>query len=256
VPRHLVALVVRADPIDRLPVLVVPTIDLNRLHSHMLLEQEIDYPVGPKAMLPVEAEPMDRETRVHPTVAVPLHFLNLEHPTQQVVVELGFACPTLRPVVVERGSVRPTGRVVEQDFVPSQEFVVEKRQVVVELGFACPTLRPVEQDFVPSQEFVVEERQVVRPTLRPVVVEQDFVHPTLLVVVEHPMHWVVVLVDSKNLHLAYFQVGSTPAVELVVPDVANPKMPQHLPFSSFRYCGRVVVPRPELWLLLPEQQPL
>jgi hypothetical protein len=191
----------------------------------MLLEQEIDYPVGPKAMLPVEAEPMDRETRVHPTVAVPLHFLNLEHPTQQVVVELGFACPTLRPVVVERGSVRPTGRVVEQDFVPSQEFVVE-------------------------------ERQVVRPTLRPVVVEQDFVHPTQLVVVEHPMHWVVVLVDSKNLHLAYFQVGSTPAVELVVPDVANPKMPQHLPFSSFRYYGRVVVPRPELWLLLPEQQPL
>jgi hypothetical protein len=191
----------------------------------MLLEQEVDYPVGPKAMLPVEAEPMDRETRVHPTVAVPLHFLNLEHPTQQVVAELGFACPTLRPVVVERGSVRPTGRVVEQDFVPSQEFVVE-------------------------------ERQVVRPTLRPVVVEQDFVHPTQLVVVEHPMHWVVVLVDSKNLHLAYFQVGSTPAVELVVPDVANPKMPQHLPFSSFLYCGRVVVPRPELWLLLPEQQPL
>jgi hypothetical protein len=185
---------------------------------------------------------MDRETRVHPTVAVPLHFLNLEHPTQQVVVELGFACPTLRPV--ERGSV------------PSQEFVVEERQVVVELGFVCPTLRPVEQDFVPSQEFVVEERQVVRPTLRPVVVEQDFVHPTQLVVVEHPMHWVVVLVDSKNLHLAYFQVGSTPAVELVVPDVANPKMPQHLPFSSFLYCGRVVVPRPELWLLLPEQQPL
>jgi hypothetical protein len=179
----------------------------------MLLEQEVDYLVGPKAMLPVEAEPMDRETRVHPTVAVPLHFLNLEHPTQKVVAELGFACPTLRPVVVE-------------------------------------------QDFVPSQEFVVEERQVVRPTLRPVVVERGSVHPTGRVVVEHPMHWVVVLVDSKNLHLAYFQVGSTPAAELVVPDVANPKMPQHLPFSSFRYYGRVVVPRPELWLLLPEQQPL
>jgi hypothetical protein len=222
----------------------------------MSLEQEVDYPVGPMAMLPVEAEPMDQEKRVHPTVVVPLHFLNLEHPTQQVVAELGFVCPTLRQVVVERGSVRPTGQVVvEQDFVPSQEFVVEERQVVVELGFVCPTLRPVEQDFVPSQEFVVE-RQVVRPTPRPVVVEQDFVHPTLLVVVEHPIHWVVVLVDSKNLHLAYFPVGSTPAVELVVPDVANPKMPQHLPFSSFRYYGRVVVPRPELWLLLPEQQPL
>src|SRR6266853_1421504 len=114
----------------------------------MLLEQEVDYPVGPKAMLPVEAEPMDRETRVHPTVAVPLHFLNLEHPTQQVVVELGFACPTLRPGVVE-----PV-------FVPGPEFVLEAPQVVVELGFVCPTLRPVEQDFVPSQEFVVEKRQV------------------------------------------------------------------------------------------------
>ena len=34
--RHLVVLVVLADPIDRLPVLVVPTIGLSCLRPHML----------------------------------------------------------------------------------------------------------------------------------------------------------------------------------------------------------------------------
>jgi hypothetical protein len=226
VPRHLVALVGWADPIDRLPVLVVPTIDLNRLHSQMLLEQPVDYPADPMVMLPVVAVPMNQVKQVHPTVAVPPYFLNLEHPMQQVVVELGFACPTLRPVAVEQGSAYPTGRLVEE-----QELGYSTQQVVAELGFACPTLRPVavEQDFVPSLEFVVAELGFVRPTLQPVA--------------EHPMHWVVGLVGSKNLHRAYGPAGSTPAVELVVPDVANPKMQQHLPFS-FCYYGRVVALRP------------
>src|SRR5438876_11287423 len=127
------------------------------------------------AILPVVAVPMNQVLQGHPTVAVPPHHLNLEHSMQQVVVEVGFACPNLQPVAVERDSAFPTVR------------------LVAEVGFACPNLQPVvEQEFVPSQEFVVEEQQGAYPNLRPVV-EQDFVHPTLLVVAEHPMYWVVVL---------------------------------------------------------------
>jgi hypothetical protein len=67
-------------------------------------------------MLPVEAVPMNQEKKVHPIVADHPYFLNLEHPTQQVVEELGFEYPTLL-VVVERGFARPTVLVVEeQDF--------------------------------------------------------------------------------------------------------------------------------------------
>ena len=105
----------------------------------------------------------------------------------------------------------------------------------------------------PTLEFVVEKPGFVRSTLRLVAVEPGFAHPSLLVVAEHPMHWVADQVGSKNLHLAYFLVGSIPEVEPVVPDVANPKGPQHLLFSSFHYCERVVALRPELWLLLPGQ---
>ena len=96
----------------------------------------------------------------------------------------------------------------------------------------------------------------MRPTLRLVAVEPGFVYPMGRVVVEHSMHWVVDQAGSRNLHLAYFPVDSIPEVEPVVPDVANPKMPQHLLFSSFHYCERVVVQRPGLWLLLPGQQQL
>jgi hypothetical protein len=140
--------------------------------------------------------------------------------------------------------------VVEQAFVPNREFVVAKP------GFVGPTPRPVvEQAFVPNREFVVAKPGFVGPTPRPVV-EQAFVNPILLVVVEHPMHWVVDQVGSKNLHLAYLLVGSIQGVEPVVPGVANPKVPQHLLFSSFHYCERVVGLRSELWLLLPGRHPL
>ena len=66
-------------------------------------------------------------------------------------------------------------------------------------------------------------------------VELGFESPIqVFVVAEHPMHWVVDQVGPKVLHLVYFPVGSIPVVEAVVPDVANLKMPQYLPFSSFR----------------------
>src|SRR5947208_10448173 len=146
------------------------------------------------AILPVEAVPMHQAKRVHPTGAVPPCFRTLARPMQQVVAERQVVGSTLRPVVVERSSACPTGRVVEE-----QAFGYPTQQVVAERQVVHPTLRPVvEQEFVPSQEFVVEERQVV--------------HPTLLVVAEHPMHWVVDLVGSKNLHLAYFPAGSIPEV--------------------------------------------
>jgi len=135
-------LVERADSIDQLPVQVVTTIDLNRHHSHTLLEWQVGYPAGPMAKLP--AVPMDQAKRVRPIVAFPQYLLPLAHSMQQAVAEMDFEFPTLRPVV-------------EQDFVPSQVFVV------VEMGFEFPTLRPV-------------------------VVEQDFAHPMGRVVAEHPMY--------------------------------------------------------------------
>jgi hypothetical protein len=245
-------LVERADPIDQLPVQVVPTIDLNRYHSHMLLERQVGYPAGPMAKLPAEAVPMDQAKRVRPIVAFPQYLLHLAHSTQQAVAELGFECPTLRPVVVEQGFVHPIGKVVVERVSGNS-----MQRVAAGLGFECPTLRPVvvEQAFAPSQVFVVAELGFEYPTLRPVVVEQGFVDPILLVVAEHPMYWVVDLVGSKDLRLVYFPVDSIQVVEPVVPDVANPKKPQHSLSSSFHY-ERVVALRPGLWLLLPERHPL
>ena len=75
-----------------------------------------------------------------------------------------------------------------------------------------------------SKQAVVEPG-FVRPTLRPVAVEPGFAHPMGRLVAEHPMYWVVDQAGSKNLHQVYFPVGSILEVELVVPDVANPKMP-------------------------------
>ncbi len=166
-------LVERADSIDQLPVQVVTTIDLNRHHSHTLLEWQVGYPAGPMAKLP--AVPMDQAKRVRPIVAFPQYLLPLAHSTQQAVAEMDFEFPTLRPVV-------------EQDFAhPMGKIVAE--QAVAEMDFEFPTLRPVvEQDFVPSQVFVVAEMGFEFPTLRPVVVEQDFAHPMGRVVAEHPMY--------------------------------------------------------------------
>ena len=148
-------LVERADSIDQLPVQVVTTIDLNRHHSHTLLEWQVGYPAGPMAKLP--AVPMDQAKRVRPIVAFPQYLLPLAHSTQQAVGEMGFEFPTLGSVV-EQGFAHPMGRVVvDPAFVPNQEFVV------VEMGFEFPTLRPV-------------------------VVEQDFAHPMGRVVAEHPMY--------------------------------------------------------------------
>ena len=92
-------------------------------------------------------------------------------------------------------------------------LVHSTQQAVAEMGFEFPTLRPVvvEQGFVPSQVFVVAELGF-----------------------ECPMYCVVDLVGSKNLRLVYFPVDSIQVVGPVVPDVANLKMPQYLPFSSFR----------------------
>ena len=130
-------LVERADSIDQLPVQVVTTIDLNRHHSHTLLEWQVGYPAGPMAKLP--AVPMDQAKRVRPIVAFPQYLLPLAHSTQQAVAEMDFEFPTLRPVV-------------EQDFVPSQVFVV------AEMGFEFPTLRPVvEQGFAHPMGKIVAE---------------------------------------------------------------------------------------------------
>ena len=78
-----------------------------------------------------------------------------------------------------------------------------------------------------------------------VAVEQGFARPIRLVVVAHPMRWVADQVGSKNLHLAYYLVGSILVGELVAPDVANLKMQRHLPFSFSRYCGRASAQLPE-----------
>ena len=187
-------LVGRADPIDRLPVLVATTIDLNRYHSHRLLEQQVGYPADPMAILPVEVVPMDQAKKVRPTVAVPQYLLHLACSRQQAVAEQGFVRPTLRPVVVEQGFAHPMGRVVAE-----RAFGYSTQQAVAEMGFESPTLQPV----------------------------------------------VVDLVGSKNLHLAYYLVGSILVGELVAPDVANLKMPRHLPFSFSRYCGRASALLPE-----------
>ena len=104
-------LVERADSIDQLPVQVVTTIDLNRHHSHTLLEWQVGYPAGPMAKLP--AVPMDQAKRVRPIVAFPQYLLPLAHSTQQAVGEMGFEFPTLRPVV-EQGFAHPIGRVVAE----------------------------------------------------------------------------------------------------------------------------------------------
>ena len=126
-------LVERADSIDQLPVQVVTTIDLNRHHSHTLLEWQVGYPAGPMAKLP--AVPMDQAKRVRPIVAFPQYLLPLAHSTQQAVGEMGFEFPTLGSVV-EQGFAHPMGRVVVE-------------QAVGEMDFEFPTLRPVvvEQDF-------------------------------------------------------------------------------------------------------------
>jgi len=104
-------LVERADSIDQLPVQVVTTIDLNRHHSHTLLEWQVGYPAGPMAKLP--AVPMDQAKRVRPIVAFPQYLLPLAHSTQQAVAEMDFEFPTLRPVV-EQGFAHPMGRVVAE----------------------------------------------------------------------------------------------------------------------------------------------
>jgi hypothetical protein len=165
--------------------------------------QQVGYLADPMAKDSAEAEPMHQaKKRASPTVVVPRYLLHLTRSTQQVVEEPVLVRSILRPLAVELGFAHPMGRVVVE-------------QAAVGPGFVRPTQRAVvvEQAFVPSLVFVVAEPGFVRPTQR-------------AVVAEHSMNWVVDQVDSKNLPLVYFPVGSIPVVEPVVPDVANLKKQQ------------------------------
>lgn len=172
----------QADPIDRLPVLIVTMIDLSRYHSRTLLEQQVGYPAGPMAKLPDETVPMNQEKMMlSPTVAVLQNLLHLVRSTRQAVVELSFVHSTLQAVV-------------EQDFVHPKEQVVEEqvfgysRQAVVEQDFVFPILPTVaEQAFDPIQVLVVAKL--------------GFDCPILLAVAERPMNWAVEPVGSMDLRL-------------------------------------------------------
>lgn len=161
--------------------------------------------------------------RVSPTVAVLLYLVHSTRSIQQAVEEPGLVQATQRPIAVELGFAHPMGKVVAEQVSGNS-----RRQAVEALGFACPTQRlVVELAFVPNPVFVVAALDFERSTLGPVVVELGFAHPILLVVAEHPIHWVVDQAGSKNLHLVHFPVGSILVGEPVVPDVANLKQQQH-----------------------------
>ena len=163
-------LVEQADPIDRPPVLAAPRIDLSHFHYHMLWEQ-VDCSAGSMAMLPVAVVPMGLVMQAYPRVAAPLHFLNLDFPTRQVVVEQEIARPTLELAVV-------------------LDFAYPTRQVVAERGFVRPTQRPVAVE--PGSD----------PTLELAVGEPEIARPIPEVVAEHPTCWVVALVDPRDLEQA------------------------------------------------------
>jgi hypothetical protein len=187
--------------------------------------QQVGYLADPMAKDSAEAEPMHQaKKRVSPTVVVPRYLLHSTRSIQQVVEEPGLVRSSLRPIAVEPDFAHPMGRVVVEQVTGNS-----RQQAAAEPGFVHPILRAVvvEPDFVPSLVFVVAEPGFVRPILRAVVVEPAFADPILLVVAGHSKHWVVDQVGSKNLHLAYFPVGSIQVVEPVVPDVANLKMQQH-----------------------------
>jgi len=114
VPKFLVVPVGQVDlPIDRLLELVVTTTDLNRHHCHMLLVQQVGYPVVPTGKRSAEVVPTHQaKKKVLPTAAVPLYLLPPAHSRRQAVV------------AVEQGFAHPRGKVaVEQASVPNQEFV-------------------------------------------------------------------------------------------------------------------------------------
>ena len=71
-PMYLVAPVGQVDhPIDQLLELVVTMIDLNRYHCHMLLVQQVGYPVAPMGKRSAGVVPMHQaKKQVLPTVAV------------------------------------------------------------------------------------------------------------------------------------------------------------------------------------------
>jgi len=150
-----------------------------------MLWEQVDCSAGSMAMLPVAVVPMGLVMQAYPRVAAPLHFLNLDFPTRQVVVEQEIARPTLELAVV-------------------LDFAYPTRQVVAERGFVRPTL-----------ELAVVERGFVRPTQRPVAVEPgsdptlelavgepEIARPIPEVVAEHPTCWVVALVDPRDLEQA------------------------------------------------------
>ena len=172
----------QADPIDRLPVLIVTMIGLSRYHFRTLLVQQVGYLAGPMAKLPVEAVPMHQaKMMASPTVAVLQNLLYLVRSTQRAVVELSFVHSILQPVV-------------EQDFARPMEQVVEEqvfgysRQVVVELNFVFPILpAAAEQALDPIQVLVVAKL--------------GFEYPILLAAAERPMNWVAEPVGSTDLRL-------------------------------------------------------
>jgi hypothetical protein len=150
------------------------------------------------AMLPVAVVPTGLVMQAYPRVAAPLHFLNLDFPTRQVVVEREIARPTQELAVV-LDFAYPTRQVVAEREIarPTQELAVVERE------FVRPTQRPVavEPGFDPTQELAVVEREIALP-IPEVVVERGSVHPTLLVVAERPTRWVVALVDPRDLEQA------------------------------------------------------
>jgi hypothetical protein len=113
VPKCLVVPVGQVDlPIDRLLELVVTRTDLNRHHCHMLLVQQVGYPVAPTGKRSAEVVPTHQaKKKVLPTAAVPLYLLPPAHSRRQAVaVAPGFAHPILLVVVAQAS-------------VPNQEFV-------------------------------------------------------------------------------------------------------------------------------------
>ena len=81
VPMYLVAPVGEVDhPIDRLLELIVATTDPNRYHCHMLLVQQVGYPVVPMGKRFAGVVPTHQAMKqVLPTAVVPPHLLHPLH---------------------------------------------------------------------------------------------------------------------------------------------------------------------------------
>jgi hypothetical protein len=184
---------------------------------------------------------MDQTSKVeHSIAAVPQLRKRQTHSRLRAAEGSDLAYPSQR-LAVEQGFVHPIDFVVEQVPDPILELVVEGSDL------AYPSQRlVVEQVPDPILELVVEGSDLAYPSQR-LVVEQVPVDPILAVAAEHPRHWLVDLIGSRNLRLAYSPAGSSQEAKPVVavPAVANQKRPQLWPASSSRYCETVKLQRLE-----------